>query len=46
MADLKTAFPGRDDNFYALFERLGLQVDNPLELIDPILQVIDILRKE
>jgi len=37
---------GRDDNFYALFERLGQQVDNPLELIDPILQIIDILRKE
>lgn len=45
MADLKTAFPGRDDSFYALFERLGQQVDNPLELIEPILQIIDILRK-
>lgn len=46
MADLKTIFPGRDDNFYALFERLGQQVDNPLELIDPVLQIVDILRKE
>lgn len=46
MADLKTEFPGRNDSFYALYEQLGQDVDNPLELIDPILQIIDILRKE
>lgn len=46
MADLKTAFPGRDDIFYALFERLGQPVDSPLELLDPLLQIIDILRKD
>ncbi|MBB6124675.1 SIR2 family protein [Sphingobium subterraneum] len=46
MAELKIAYPERDDNFYELFERLGQKVDNPHELLDPLLQIIDILRKE
>lgn len=46
MSDIKVALPGHNDDFYALFKRLGQQVDNPLELIEPILQIIDILRKE
>jgi hypothetical protein len=46
MGDLKTAFPRRDDSFYSLYKQLGQAVDNPLELMEPILNIIDILRKE
>ncbi len=46
MTSLKTAFPGQSDDFYALYKRLGQPVDSPLELLDPLLQIIDILRKD
>jgi hypothetical protein len=46
MADLKTSFPGRDDSFYSLYEQLGQSVENPLELMEPLLKIIDTLRKE
>jgi hypothetical protein len=46
MASLRSSFPGRDNSFYSLYEQLGKAVDNPLELMEPLLEIIDILRKE
>jgi hypothetical protein len=46
MGDLKGQFPLRDDDFYKLFAHLGQPTTNPLEIIDPLLQLIDALRKE
>ena len=46
MADVKAYFPGRDDAFYACVEALGQTTTDPLQLIEPILKIIDTLRKE
>lgn len=46
MADLKNQFPGRDNDFHTQFERLGQPTTNPMELIDPLLKLIDTLRKD
>lgn len=46
MSDLKGQFPDRDGGFYALFEQLGRATSNPLEVLDPLLKIVDHLRKE
>lgn len=39
-------FPGKDSDFRAAFERLGAETANPLELLEPLLYLIDNLRKD
>lgn len=44
-SNIANEFPSESDDFRVHFKKLGEKVSNPLELIDPIVKLIDLLRR-
>lgn len=44
--EIKAIYPNRSDEFYLLLKQMGQPVSDPLELLEPLLKIIDILRKD